>query len=111
VLFAGKSVKHLENGDGTIVLTGKDNIALVTSWNRNSAIDLITWEGSTSWSGCDVTRLPIEFLETGKCAFFNPADGNFGNNSNAQNWISFSDPSDSTPGNINKGVDDSSLRK
>jgi len=111
VVFAGESNLQIEKAEGTIVLTGKDNIALVSSWEKNSAIDVVMWQGSTSWVGCEVTQLSLESLENGIIAYFTPSDGNFKDNSSPQNWISVSDENDATSGSVNKDVDDSSLRK
>jgi len=110
VVFAGEKNKHIEKTDGTITLTGKDNIALVSSWQKNSAVDIVSWEGSTSWTGGEVTQLPLDALENGKIAYFVPSEGNFKNNSSVQNWVSVSDVKEATPGAVNKNVDMSLLK-
>lgn len=111
VVFAGESNLHIEKGEGTIGLTGKDNVALVSAWEKNSAIDIVTWQGSTTWLGCEATQLALETLENGKIAFFTPTDGDFKNNTALQTWVSSSETKDATPGNVNKNVDDSLLKK
>lgn len=111
VVFADQTNKHIEKVEGTIVLTGKDNIALVSAWEKNSAIDALSWMGSSSWTGCETTQLALETLDNGKVAYFTPADGNFKNNSNPSNWISSSETKDATAGSVNKNVDDSLLKK
>jgi hypothetical protein len=111
VVFTDETNKHVEKVEGTISLTGKDNIALVSSWNKNSAIDVVTWEGSSSWTGCEVTQLPIDMLENGEIVYFKPAKENYSNNTKAELWISTSDPKEATPGQINKDVDESVFGK
>ena len=111
VVFSEGSSKHIEKTDGTISLTGKDNIALVSSWDKNSAVDLVTWEGSSTWTGCDATLMPVDLLENGEIVYFKPSDEAFSNNSATQQWISTADEKEATPGKVNKDVNDSFLKK
>jgi hypothetical protein len=111
VVFADETNNHIEKGEGIISLTGKDNIALVSSWNKSSAIDIVTWEGSTSWAGCEVTQLPVDMLENGEIVYFKPDKENYSNNTKSESWISTSNPKDATPGQINKDVDESVFGK
>ena len=111
ILFTEDSPDHLEQVEGTISLTGKDNIALLSAWDKKAAVDIVTWEGSTSWVGCEVTQLPIDLLENGEIVYFNPTREDFSNNTKVESWISTSDEKAATPGRVNKDVDDFPLKK
>lgn len=107
IVFTEDSPDHLEEIEGTISLTGKDNIALLSSWDKKAAVDIVTWEGSTNWTGCKVTQLPIDLLENGEIVYFTPAKEEYTNNSKPESWISTSNSKDATPGELNKDVDES----
>jgi hypothetical protein len=111
VVFAYHSPDNIDTAGGKIVLTGKDNIALLSGWDKKKAVDAISWGGSSKWEGCAVTVLPEESLANGYIAYFKPANGNFADNTSPANWISTSNPEDATPGKVNKDVDDSSIQK
>ena len=111
VVFSEGSSKHIEKTDGTISLTGKDNVALVSSWDKNSAVDLVTWEGSSTWTGCEATLLPVDLLENGEIVYFKPSGETFSNNSATQLWNSTADEKEATPVKVNKDVNDSFLKK
>jgi hypothetical protein len=111
VVFAYHSPENIDTAGGKIVLTGKDNIALLSAWDKKSAVDLITWGGATKWEGCSVTELPLEALDNGYIAYFKPVNENFVDNTTPANWVSTSKASDATPGAVNKNVDDSSIQK
>ena len=111
VVFAYHSPENIDTAGGKIVLTGKDNIALLSAWDKKSAVDLITWGGATKWEGCSVTELPLEALDNGYLAYFKPANAKFTDNTSPANWVSTSKASDATPGAVNKDVDDSSIQK
>ena len=110
VVFTETSENHIEKSSGKISLTGKDNLALVSAWDKNSAVDIFTWGGATGWTGCEITEVPEEALMNGEIIYFVPENNFFANNTLAQFWVSTSDADDSTPGSVNKTVDDSSLR-
>jgi hypothetical protein len=111
VVFAYDSPDNIDTTGGKIVLTGKDNLALLSGWDKKSAVDLITWGGATKWEGCTVTELPLEVLDNGCIAYFKPVNGNFADNTSPAFWISTSKAADATPGSVNKDVDDSSIQK
>jgi hypothetical protein len=110
VVFTEESSKHIQKIEGTISLTGKDNIALLSSWDKKSAVDIVTWEGSTSWLGAETTQLSVEKLENGEIVYFIPTNDNFNFNTSSDFWISTKNVQDSTPGNVNKDVVDSILK-
>jgi|ERR1035437_5434715 hypothetical protein len=111
VVFAYHSPGNIDTTGGKIVLTGKDNLALLSAWDKKKAVDLVTWGGSSKWEGCSVTELPLEALDNGYIAYFKPANGNFTDNTSPANWVSTSKAADATPGAVNKDVDDSSIQK
>jgi hypothetical protein len=92
-------------------LTGKDNLALLSAWDKKKAIDIVTWGGSSKWEGCAVTELTPEAVDNGYIAYFKPVNGNFADNTSPANWVSTSKAADATPGAVNKDVDDSSIQK
>lgn len=111
VVFTEGSEKHIEKASGTIDFAGKDNLALLSDWNKHSAVDLVTWEGTSSWDGASVTALPLDMVENGEVIYFKNDGKNFQDNTAASLWISISDANDATPGRTNKDVDDSSLKR
>lgn len=111
VVFAYDSKKHIEAVEGTIVLTGRDGIALTSAWNKKSAVDVVAWGGKMNWTGCDMTELPEEYLDNGSIIYFKPATGNFTNNTNVADWVTTTKYKDATPGAKNKDVDDSVFKK
>ena len=113
VVFAYDSPAHMDPGKGTIAFTGKDNVALLLDWKKAGAIDIVTWEGSSSWTGAAVTVLPSDAINNGIIAYFVPPGktvADFSDNSPAECWKSVSDVKQSTPGLVNPGVDDSELK-
>jgi hypothetical protein len=105
VVFAYSSPQHIEPQAGTIQFTGKDNIALVSDWTKRSAVCLVTWGGSSSWEGCPLVELPLEYGENGKIMFYQVPKQNVPATSaytNSQNWISTTDETQSSPGEANK---------
>jgi hypothetical protein len=113
VVFGYHSPDHVETVGDTValVLTGKDGIALVSAWEKNKAIDAVSWGGKMSWTGAEVTELPLEYLDNGCIAYFKPATGDFKNNTKVEEWITTTEVKDATPGKVNKDVDDSKLKK
>ena len=111
VVFAYHSPDNIDTVGGKIVLTGKDNLALLSAWDKKKAIDIVTWGGSSKWEGCAVTELTPEAVDNGYIAYFKPVNGNFANNTSPANWVSTSKAADATPGAVNKDVDDSSIQK
>ncbi|MCX6142443.1 MAG: hypothetical protein NTZ35_04415 [Ignavibacteriales bacterium] len=112
VVFVYNSPKHMDGQEGYINLTGKDNLVLLKSWNRDGAVDAIVWGGTSKWTGCQTTGLPLEALANGAVAWFVPRTKtipDFKDNSDPKCWKSSTDASDATPGRTNKGVDDSIL--
>ena len=111
VVFAYSSPDNIDTTGGKIVITGKDNLALLSGWDKKKAVDALTWGGATKWEGCSVTELPLEDLDNGYIAYFKPVNGNFSDNASPSNWVSTSKAADATPGAVNKDVDDSSIQK
>jgi len=111
IIFAYHSPDNIDTAGGRIVLTGKDNLVLFSAWDNKKAIDVITWGGATKWEGCTVTEIPLEALDNGYITYFKPVNGNFIDNTASENWVSTSKAIDSTPGVVNKDVDDSTIKK
>jgi hypothetical protein len=110
VVFAYNSPKQIDNQQGYINLTGKDNLVLLKSWSRDGAVDAVVWGGTSKWTGCQPTELPIEALANGAVAWFVPRAKtipDFKDNADPKCWKSSTDATDVTPGRSNKGVDDS----
>lgn len=89
VVFAYGSPAHMTPGEGTVRFTGKDNIALLTGWTRDAAVSVVTWGGSSSWTGCTPAQLAQEMLENGRIAARN-ADG--------AGWTGTADAQQASPG-------------
>ena len=111
VVFAYHSPDNIDTAGGKIVFTGKDNLALLSAWDKKKAVDVVTWGGSSKWEGCSATEFTPEELDNGYIAYFKPANGNFADNTSPANWVSTSKAADATPGAVNKDVDDSSVHK
>lgn len=111
VVYAYHSEKHMEPVEGTINLTGKDNIALVSKWDKKSTVDVVTWGGAINWLARDITELQPEALENGMVVYFKPTTKDFSKNYNPIDWVSTTDLKEITPGKKNPGVDDSWLIK
>jgi hypothetical protein len=113
VVFGYHSPDHVEAVGDTValVLTGKDGIAIVSEWDKTKAVDVVAWGGKMSWTGAEVTELPLEYLDNGCIAYFKPAAGDFKNNTKVEEWITTTNVQDATPGKVNKDVDDSNLTK
>ncbi len=112
VVFAYDSPKHMDGQQGYINLTGKDNLVLLKSWSRDGAIDAVVWGGTSKWTGCQATELPVEALANGAVACFVPRAKtvpDFKDNADTKCWKSSTNANDATPGRTNKGVDDSIL--
>jgi hypothetical protein len=112
VVLAYNSPKHMDSQEGYINLTGKDNLVLLKSWSRDAAVDAVVWGGTSKWTGCQPTELPIEALANGAVAWFVPRAKtipDFKDNVDPKCWTSSTDAKDATPGRVNKGVDDSIL--
>jgi len=112
VVFAYNSPKHMDSQQGYINLTGKDNLVLLKSWSRDGAIDAVVWGGTSKWTGCQTTELPVEALANGAVVWFVPRAKtipDFRDNTDPKCWKSSPNASDATPGRTNKGVDDSIL--
>jgi hypothetical protein len=110
VVFAHNSPKHMDSQEGYINLTGKDNLVLTKSWSRDGAVDAVVWGGTSKWTGCQPTELPIEALANGAVAWFVPRGKtipDFRDNADPKFWKSSPDAKDATPGRTNKEVDDS----
>jgi hypothetical protein len=109
VAFAYNSPKHMDGQEGCINLTGKDNLVLLKSWSRDGAVDAVVWGGTSKWTGCQPTELPIEALANGAVAWFVPrgkTTPDFKDNAIPTCWKSSADANDATPGRTNNGVDD-----
>lgn len=89
VVFAYGSPAHMTAGEGTVRFTGKDNIALLTGWVRDAAVSVVTWGGSSSWTGSTAAQLAQEMLENGRIAV-RTADG--------AGWTGTADPQQASPG-------------
>jgi hypothetical protein len=111
VVFAYNSPDNIDTAGGKIVMTGKDNLALLSGWDKKKAVDVLTWGGATKWEGSSVAELPLEALDNGYISYFKPVDGKFADNTSPGNWVSTSKGADATPGAVNKDVDDSSIQK
>lgn len=114
VVFAYDSPAHIATKEGTIVLTGKDNLALVSDWKKEAAVNILSWGGSTSWTGGNAVTLPLESGDNGKILYFAPKGKTvdaFGVNTDPALWISTADEAQATPGARNPGVDDAELGK
>jgi hypothetical protein len=111
VVFAYYSPDNIDTTGGKIVFTGKDNLALLSAWDKKKAVDIVTWGGASKWEGCPVTELTPEVLDNGYIAYFKPVNGNFADNTSPASWISTPKAVDATPGAVNKDVDDSALQK
>lgn len=111
VVFAYHSPDNIDTAGGKIVFTGKDNLALLSAWDKKKAVDVVTWGGSSKWEGCSATEFTPEELDNGYIAYFKPANGSFADNTSPANWVSTSKAADATPGAVNKDVDDSSVHK
>lgn len=110
VVFAYDSPKQMDQQEGYINLTGKDNLVLLRSWGRGSAIDAISWGGTSRWDGCQGTQLPEEALSNGTVAWFarrTDTLSEFRQNTDPQFWMSSKDATSATPGGPNKGDDGS----
>lgn len=112
VVFAYNSPQHIEPGEGTISLTGKDGVAISSAWKKDAAVSVVTWGGSSSWTGCKAVELVQESLDNGKIAYFAPkGETGFMNSSNSAAWESTGDVGRATPGKTNAGVDDEGIGK
>jgi hypothetical protein len=114
VVFAYDSPAHVAATEGTIVLTGKDNLALVSDWKKEAAVNVVAWGGSTSWTGCGAAQLSLESGDNGKILYFAPKEKNlegFGVNTDPAFWVSTADNAQATPGVGNPGIDDAILQK
>lgn len=112
IAFAHNSPKHMDGQEGYINLTGKDNLVLLKSWSRDGAVDAVVWGGTSKWTGCQATELPIEALANGAVAWFVPRAKtipDFRDNADPKCWKSSAAANDATPGRTNNGVDDSIL--
>lgn len=112
VVFAHNSPNHMDDQQGYVNLTGKDNLVLLKSWSRDGAIDAVVWGGTSKWTGCQATELPPEALTNGTVAWFVPRTKtmqDFKDNTDANCWKNSTIASDATPGRTNKSVDDSIL--
>jgi hypothetical protein len=113
VVFAHNSPKHIDRQEGYVNLTGKDNLALLKSWNRDAAIDALVWGGTSRWTGCQPTDLGEQALGNGTVVWFVPegtSAADFKNNAAPQNWKSSAGASNSSPVWAYEGIDDSSLQ-
>jgi len=109
VVFTCNSPEHMDSREGYINLTGKDNLVLLKSWSRDGAVDAVVWGGTSKWTGCQPTELPIEALANGAVAWFVPRGKtipDFRDNQDPKYWRSSAGANDATPGRTNKGVDD-----
>ncbi|MCK7494242.1 MAG: hypothetical protein MZW92_25780 [Comamonadaceae bacterium] len=67
----GATNNNIEEGDGTVVLTGKDNIVLVSTWDKNSAVDVLPGRDQQERSGMRGYTTPARgFREWGHCLFY-----------------------------------------
>jgi hypothetical protein len=113
-VFAYDSPKHIDKQDGYMNLTGKDNVVVLSSWRKDGSVDQAAWGGSTKWTGCVTTELPMESMKNGSIARFSPkksAIPEFRVNTDSLDWTITQTESDATPGLKNIGVDDACLTK
>jgi hypothetical protein len=113
VVFAYDSPQHIERGEGTMQFTGKDNLALVSSWKKDAAVSVVTWGSPSSWTGCKAIELTQDALDNGKIAYFVPKGSSASDftKSDPAAWESTADARKATPAEKNKGVDDEALQK
>lgn len=112
VVFAYDSPGHVQRVKGTISFTGRDNVAFLSDWKKNRAIDIVTWEGSSSWSGAAATTLVADAIGNGVIAWFvplGPKVTDLVDNFPAESWKSSPDVKNSSPGSANPGVNDSEV--
>jgi len=112
VLFAYGSPEHINRGKGLIGFTGRDNIALLTDWAKDAAVDIVTWEGASMWEGAMVTELPQDMVNNGKIIWFAPYGfqrANFVYNSYPGSWRDSESSRNATPGARNADVIDTAL--
>ncbi len=86
---------------GRVVMTAKDNVALVSQWDKKAAIDIVSWGRDISWQGCPVVNIPKENLENGYVIYLKKGT-DVAQRTVAENWISTSTTSDATPGSENQ---------
>jgi hypothetical protein len=113
VVYAYGSPKHIEPQAGRMLLTGKDNVALLSSWEKTAAVDVVRWEGASNWLGCTPTELPIAALDNGMICYFVPKGktlSDFQNHVDPALWKTSSNVGDATPGRKNPGVDDAAVQ-
>lgn len=107
VVFAYGSPKHVEPKNGRIALTASDNVALLSEWRKNAAISIVTWGGTSLWTGCTSTVLPAAMGENGNILYFVPngkTEDDFKNTKDSKLWINTDDARKATPGQKNPGV-------
>ena len=101
IVFPYEDSKNFLADSGKIGLTGKDNIVLASSWEKNAAVDIVSWGRKIKWSGAPVVELPIEALDNGNIVFLKkgtPLD----KKTLPESWVVISDEKDATPGEENK---------
>jgi hypothetical protein len=108
VVFAYGSPKHVEPKKGRIALTASDNVALLSEWRKNAAISIVTWGGTSLWTGCKSTVLHAAMGDNGNILYFVPkgkTEEDFNNTKDPKLWINTDDGRKATPGHKNPGVE------
>ncbi len=108
IVFAYGSPKHVEPKKGRIALTASDNVALLSEWRKNAAISIVTWGGTSLWTGCKSTVLPAAMGDNGNILYFAPkgkTENDFNNTKDSKLWINTDDARKATPGQKNPGVE------
>lgn len=101
IVFPYEDSKNFLADSGKIGLTGKDNVVLTSSWEKNSAVDVVSWGRKIKWTGAPLVDLPLEVLDNGNIVYLKnetPLEKRI----LPENWISITDEKDATPGEVNK---------
>ena len=101
VVFPYDGSKSMLPKDGKVVMSGKDNISLLSKWEKKAMVDCVTWGREIKMEGCKPIVLPVEKLENGTVVYLKKGtalDKRF----DAENWVSTTDAANTTPGAENK---------
>ncbi len=97
VVFPYEDTESCLADSGHIGLTGKDDIALIKGWNKNGALDVVSWGRNIKWTGCSIVELPQEILDNGN--IISLKDGTvYEKRTLPESWVGTSDDKDATPG-------------
>ncbi|MBI2418097.1 MAG: hypothetical protein HYV28_09395 [Ignavibacteriales bacterium] len=101
VVFPFYDSTDIKRVAGTLALTGKDNVALVSKWDRKATIDVVSWGRDVSWEGSLVTALPLEYLDNGHVAYLKNGTA-VDKRNDVNSWVTTTNVEDATPGELNK---------